>query len=53
MKKIQVDTRKRRSLIKNFKALAFLSACLLPFSLGLSKTAAVKGSSEKNPAIWG
>ena len=50
MKKIndKVDTQKRKTLIKNFKALAFMSFLFLPFSLS-AKT----GKSEKTGAVWG
>lgn len=50
MKKIKVDKQKRKALIKNFKALAFLSFLLLPFSLNAKVKTVEK--SEKT-AVWG
>jgi hypothetical protein len=54
MKKVKVDQKKRQTLLKNFKALAFLSIFLLPFSLGKAAKPALEAErSEKVTAVWG
>ena len=53
MKKVKVDKKRRESLAANFKALAFLSLFLLPFSLGGGKKLVRAETTEKNAAIWG
>jgi hypothetical protein len=54
MKKVKIDRQKRQALIKNFKALAFLSIFLLPFSLGKAAKPVIEtGKSEKVTAVWG
>ena len=53
MKKIEVDKQKRKALIKNFKALAFLSCLLLPFSLNAKTKNIISKPDNPSPAVWG
>ena len=53
MKEIKVNKKRRESLVANFKALAFLSLLLLPFSLSGGKKLAQTGTADKNAAVWG
>jgi len=52
MKKIKVDQKKRKALIKNGKALVFLAALFLPFSLS-AKTKTIVKADKPTPAVWG
>lgn len=53
MKKVKVDKKRRKALLSNFKALAFLSLFLLPISLGGSKKVIQTETTEKTTAVWG
>ena len=49
----EIDKTKRRSLIKNLKALAFMSLCFLPFAANAKSVAAKPGKNNKTLAVWG
>ncbi|GBR76966.1 hypothetical protein NO2_1432 [Candidatus Termititenax persephonae] len=50
--KANIDKAKRKSLIKNFKALAFLTMFLLPFT-GNAKNIVSKSDKKEAIAVWG
>ena len=48
----KIDKAKRKQLIKNFKALAFLSFFLLPFTANAKNMVTASGKKEKTLAVW-